>query len=50
MDHFSRNRMKPRKPKPKVLPMDRRVRPNPKYEGVAPTVDSGSSLRKQMER
>lgn len=36
--------------KPKVLPMDQRIKPNPKYENVKPTIDTGHNLRKQMER
>ena len=28
---------------------DRRVRPNPKYQGVGPRLDSGNNMRKVMK-
>ena len=38
------------KVKPKVLPMDRRIKPNPKYENVQPQVNTGNNTRKQLEK
>lgn len=42
-------RMKP-KQKPKVLPMDKKVKPNPRYQNVQPVTDTGNNTRKQLER
>ena len=42
-------RMRP-KQKPKIPPMDQRIKPNPKYENVRPTINTGNNLRKQMEK
>lgn len=41
--------MKP-KSKPKVLPMDRKINPNPKYANVKPVTDTGNNTRKQLEK
>jgi hypothetical protein len=37
------------KVKPK-LAMDRRIKPNPKYENVQPQVNTGNNTRKQLEK
>ena len=42
-------RMRP-KQKPKIPPMDQRIKPTPKYENVRPTINTGNNLRKQMEK
>ena len=36
--------------RPKIPSLDWKMPPNPKYADVKPTVDSGNSLRKRMER
>lgn len=41
-------RMKP-KQKPKV-DMNRRIKPNPKYQNVQPVTDTGNNTRKQLEK
>ena len=38
------------KPKPKIPPLDKKIKPNPKYENVRPTIDTGNNTRKQVER
>lgn len=45
----SSRRMKP-KLKPKIPPMDKRIKPNPKYQNVQPVTDTGNNARKQFER
>lgn len=42
-------RMKP-KQKPKIPPLDKKIKPNPRYENVKPTIDTGNNTRKQVER
>ena len=42
-------RMKP-KQKPKILPLDKKVPRNPKYENVKSTIDTGNNQRKKEER
>lgn len=42
-------RVKP-KPKPKILPLDKKVPRNPKYENVKSTIDTGNNQRKKEER
>jgi len=41
-------RMKPQ-PK-KINPLNKKVKPNPKYNTVEPTVNTGNNLRKELER
>lgn len=38
------------KQKPKIPPLDKKIKPNPKYEGIRPTIDTGNNTRKQVER
>lgn len=38
------------KNRPKISPLDKKVKPNPKYQNVQPTINTGFNLRKQMER
>ena len=33
------------RPKPKISPLDRRIKPNPRYSAVEPVVNTGSNLR-----
>ena len=42
-------RMKP-KTKPKILPLDKKVPRNPKYENVKSTIDTGNNTRRKEER
>lgn len=38
------------KPKPKIPPLDKKIRPNPKYENIRSSIDTGNNTRKQVER
>jgi len=38
------------RPKPKMNPLDKRIKPNPKYSKVEPTINTGNNLRKELER
>ena len=38
------------KPKPKIHPLDRKIKPNPRYSKVENVVDTGNNLRKELER
>jgi len=38
------------RPKPKMNPLDKRIKPNPKYNKVEPTINTGNNLRKELER
>ncbi len=42
-------RMRP-KQKPKILPLDKKIKPNPKYENIRPTIDTGNNTRTKVER
>nr|ACO10318.1 Centrosomal protein of 41 kDa [Caligus rogercresseyi] len=39
-----------RSPSKKISPLEKRVKPNPKYAGVESVVNSGNNLRKEIER
>jgi len=38
------------RPKPKMNPLDKRIKPNPKYSKMEPTINTGNNLRKELER
>ncbi len=38
------------KQKPKIPPLDKKIKPNPKYQNVQPVTDTGNNARKQFER
>jgi len=38
------------RPKPKILPMNKKIVPNPRYSKVENVVDTGNNLRKELER
>ena len=38
------------KTKPKIPPLDKKLKPNPKYEHIKPTLDTGNNTRKQEAR
>jgi len=38
------------KPKTKIPPLEKRIRPNPKYENIKPTIDTGNNTRKHLEK
>ncbi len=42
-----KNKMEVRRmrPKPKISPLDRKIKPNPRYSAVEPVVNTGSNLR-----
>ena len=37
------------KPKPKV-DLQKKIKPNPKYENIKSSIDTGNNTRKQLER
>ena len=38
------------KQKPKIPPLDKKIKPNPKYENIRSSIDTGNNTRKQLER
>lgn len=38
------------RPKPKISPLDKKILPNPRYQGVEHVVNTGSNLRTQLEK
>jgi len=39
------------KPQPKKInPLNKKIKPNPKYNGIEPTLNTGNNLRKELER
>lgn len=38
------------RPKPKISPLDKRIKPNPRYKNIEPTINTGNNLRKELER
>ncbi|XP_023328278.1 centrosomal protein of 41 kDa [Eurytemora carolleeae] len=38
------------RPKPKISPLDRKIKPNPRYSAVEPVVNTGSNLRTELEK
>jgi len=42
-------RLRP-KQKPKIMPLDKKIKPNPRYQNVQPVTDTGNNTRKQFER
>jgi len=38
------------RPKPKLSPLDKKIKPNPRYEGVEAVVQTGSNLRTELEK
>ena len=51
MDQSTLRRLKSNQiKKQKIPPLDKKIKPNPKYENIRSSIDTGNNTRKQLER